>query len=66
MRKKIRKKKEKRKKIRKTNDKEKRRENKNLFIQINRVTDRQRDNRHKSFIDMWYNTEQYDKSSSIE
>ena len=42
-----------------------RRENINLFIQINRQTDRRTD-RHKSFIDMRYNTEQYSKSNSIE
>ena len=57
--------------------KQERRENINLFIQINTHTDRQTDgrtdertdgrtNRHKSFIDMRYNTEQYDKSNSIE
>ena len=45
--------------------KEKRRGKKNLFIQINRQTNRQTD-RHKSFIDMRYNTEQYSKSNSIE
>ena len=47
----------------------KRRENKYLFILINRQTDRQRDgqiDRHKSFNDMRYNTEQYSKSDSIE
>ena len=33
--------------------------------QINRQTDRRTD-RHKSFIDMRYNTEQYSKSNSIE
>ena len=48
------------------------RENINLFKQINaqtyRHTDRQTDgqtDRHKSFIDMRYNTEQYSKSNSI-
>ena len=49
--------------------KQERRENINLFIQINRQTDRQTDgrtDRHKSFIDMRYNTEQYSKSNSIE
>ena len=53
---------EKRKKI-KREKKEKRNEieNKNLFIQINRRTDR-----HKSFIHMRYYTEQYSKSNSIE
>ena len=45
--------------------KQERRENINLFIQINTHTDRQTD-RHKSFIDMRYNTEQYGKSTSIE
>ena len=40
--------------------KQERRENINLLIQINRQTDR-----HKSFIDMRYNTEQYSKSNSI-
>ena len=44
--------------------KQERRENINLFIQINRQTDRRTD-RHKSFIDMRYNTEQYSKSNSI-
>ena len=47
------------------NSKEWRRENINLLIQINRQTDGQID-RHKSFIDMRYNTEQYSKSNSIE
>ena len=43
-----------------------RRENMNLFIQINRQTHRQRQtDRHKSFIDMRYYTEQYSKSNSI-
>ena len=42
----------------------KRRENKTILIQINTQTDRQID-RHKSFIDMRYNTEQYSKSNSI-
>ena len=37
------------------------REKKNLYIQIDTKTDR-----HKSFIDMRYNTEQYSKSNSIE
>ena len=53
--------------------KQERRENINLFIQINRHTDRQTDgrtdgqiDRHKSFIDMKYYTEQYSKSNSIE
>ena len=48
-------------------NKEKR--NKYLFIQINTQTDRQterRTDRHKSFIDMRYNTKQYSKSDSIE
>ena len=68
-------KRENRKDIRKTNNKKKkRRENKNLLIQINRQktdnsqSDRQtvkRTNRHKSFIDMRYYTEQYSKSNSI-
>ena len=44
--------------------KQERRENINLFIQINTQTDRQTD-RHKSFIDMRYFTEQYSKSNSI-
>ena len=46
-----------------------REKDKNLFIQINTHTDRQTDgqiDRHKSFIDMRYNTEQYSKSNSIE
>ena len=41
----------------------------NLFIQINKQTDRRRNgrtDRHKSFIDMRYYTEQYSKSNSIE
>ena len=49
----------------------------NLFIQIKKQTDRQTDrqtgrqtdgrtDRHKSFIDMRYYTEQYSKSNSIE
>ena len=53
--------------------KQERRENINLFIQINTHTDRQTDgrtdrqtDRHKSFIDMRYYTEQYSKSNSIE
>ena len=40
----------------------------NLFVQINKQTDRQMDgqtDRHKSFIDMRYYTEQYSKSNSI-
>ena len=44
----------------------------NLFIQIKKQTDRQtgrqtdgRTDRHKSFIDMRYYTEQYSKSNSI-
>ena len=52
--------------------KQERRENINLFIQINTQTDRQTDrqtdgrtDRHKSFIDMRYYTEQYSKSNSI-
>ena len=53
-------KKEKRKKKRKR----KKRENINLFIQIKRQTDGRTD-RHKSFIDMRYYTEQYSKSNSI-
>ena len=39
----------------------------NLFIQINRPTDKQTDgqtDRHKSFNDMIYYTEQYSKSNS--
>ena len=40
------------------------RENINLFKQINKQTYRRTD-RHKSFIDMRYNTEQYSKSNSI-
>ena len=40
--------------------KQERRENINLFIQINTQTDRRTD-RHKSFINMRYNTEQYSK-----
>ena len=49
--------------------KQERRENINLFIQINTQTDEQTDRqtkRRKSFIDMRYNTEQYSKSNSIE
>ena len=45
------------------------RENINLFIQVNKQRDRQTDrqtDRHKSFIDMRYYTEQYSKSNSIE
>ena len=49
--------------------KQERRENINLFIQINKQTDRQaadrRTDRHKSFTGMRYNTEQYSKSNSI-
>ena len=44
--------------------KQERRENINLFIQINTQTDRRMDgqiDRHKSFIDMRYYTEQYSK-----
>ena len=52
-------------KEKKGKEKRKRSENINLFIQINRQTDRRTD-RHKSFIDMRYNTEQYSKSNSIE
>ena len=37
----------------------------NLFIQTDKQTNRQTD-RHKSFIDMRYYTEQYSKSNSIE
>ena len=40
---------------RKINENEKRKEEKNLFIQMNRRTDGEID-RHKSFIDMRYNT----------
>ena len=36
----------------------------NLYIQTNRQTD-ERIDRHKSFIDMRNNTEQYSKSNSI-
>ena len=49
--------------------KQERRENINLFIQINRQTDGRTDeqtDRHKSFIDMRYHTEQYSKSNSKE
>ena len=46
-------------------EKKKRSENINLFIQINRQTDGRTD-KHKSFIDMRYYTEQYSKSNSIE
>ena len=63
----------KREKKEKRNKKLERRENINLFIQINKQTDRRterqtdgRTDRHKSFIDMRYNTEQYSKSNSIE
>ena len=45
--------------------KQERRENINLFIQINRQTDGRTD-RHKSFIDKRYYTEQYSKSNSTE
>ena len=45
--------------------KQERRENINLLIQINKQIDGRTD-RHKSFIDMRYNTEQYSKSNSIE
>ena len=43
---------------------ERREKDKNLFIQINTQTDRRTDgqtDRHKSFIDMRYYTEQYSK-----
>ena len=56
-----RKRKERNKKKEKRKEKEKRSENINSFIQTDGRTDR-----HKSFIDMRYNTEQYSKSSSIE
>ena len=49
--------------------KQERRENINLFIQINKLINRQTDgqtDRHKSFIDMRYYTEQYSKSNPIE
>ena len=45
-----------------------RQNDKNLFIQINKQTYRRTDgrtDRHKSFIDMRYYTEQYSKSNSI-
>ena len=45
--------------------KQERRQNINLFIQINTQTDGRTD-RHKSFIDMRYNTEQYSESNSTE
>ena len=52
--------------------KQERREDINLFIQIKKQTERQtgrqtdgRTDRHKSFIDMRYYTEQYSKSNSI-
>ena len=61
------KRKEKRGKKEKIKRKEERKriENKNVHIQINTQTNRRTD-RHKSFIDMRYNTEQYGKSTSIE
>ena len=43
--------------------KQERTENINLFIQTDRRTDGRTD-RHKSFIDMRYYTEQYSKSNS--
>ena len=49
--------------------KQERRENINLFIQINTLTDRQTDERadkQKSFTGRKYYTEQYSKSNSIE
>ena len=57
---------EKRKRVKK--EKRKRSENINLFIQINKQTERQidrRTDRHKSFIAMRYYTELYSKSNSI-
>ena len=50
--------------MRKEKGKRKRREIEKLLIQINTQTGR-KINRHKSFIDMRYNTEQYSKSNSI-
>ena len=62
----------KRKRKKKRTKKQERRANINLFIQINKQTDKQTDrqmdgrtDRHKSFIDMRYNTEQHSKSNSI-
>ena len=55
-------------KEKKGKEKWKRSENINLFILINTQTDRRTDgrtDRHKSFIDMRYYTEQYSKSNSI-
>ena len=60
--------KEKRNKTKERIKKQERRENINLFIQINTQTNRRMDgqiDRHKSFIDMRYYTEQYSKSNSI-
>ena len=57
------------KKEKKGKEKRNRSENINLFIQINTHTDGRTDgrtDRHKSFIDMRYYTEQYSKSNSIE
>ena len=48
--------------------KQERTENINLFIQINKQTDRRKDRRtgrQKSFTGMRYNTEQYGKQNSI-
>ena len=63
----MRKEREKRKKKRSRKErvkKQERRENYKL-IHTDKQTDRRTD-RHKSFIDMTYNTEQYSKSNSIE
>ena len=70
--KRVKKEKWKRKEKRKSKEKikkQERSEKRNLFIQINRQTDRRtegRTDKHKSFIDMRYYTEQYSKSNSIE
>ena len=56
-------------KMRGVKKKKKEKKNCKLFLQINRQTDGRTDgqtDRHKSFIDMRYYTEQYSKSNSIE
>ena len=56
-------------KMRRVKKKREERENKNSFMQTDKHTDRQTDgqiDRHKSFIDVRFSTEQYSKSNSIE